>query len=66
MVREHGGVIELDLIVLWCEGMTWIWLFSGARACGSDRAGFDCFVVREHGGAIELDLIVLWCESMGE
>ena len=47
-------MIELDLIVLWCESMR------------SDGAGLDCLVVREHEGVTELDLIVLWCETMGE
>ena len=44
MAREHGGVIELDLIVLLCERSIgeclgehgrvgfWIWLFRGARS----------------------------------
>ena len=54
-------MIELDLVVLWCESLGEIGFHFVVLSCDSMWecvcAGFDCFVVREHGGVIEVDLM---------
>ena len=52
-MQEHGGVFELDLIVLRWEKM------------GELDSGFGCFVLRNHAGVLEVDLTVWWCENLG-